>query len=58
MSTLGPPIGAVWAGLVPVVDRLFPDAPIVGYERDEDLRAALAVGFRDLGPLQVWVRDP
>ena len=28
---------------------------VVGYEQGVSLRAAIAAGFRDLGPLRVWL---
>jgi hypothetical protein len=49
---------AAWASLVALAGRLFPGFPIVGYERGDDLRAAEAVGFRTIGPLRVWMRQP
>ncbi len=30
--------------------------PVVGYEHGPDLGTALAAGFREVGPLRVWVR--
>lgn len=35
----------------------FPGLDLVGYERGTDLEAALAMGFRALGPLRVWLRN-
>lgn len=32
------------------------NSPIVDYEHDEDLAAALTAGFSDAGPILVWVR--
>ena len=37
--------------------RAFPGCPIVGYESGARLQAAMACGFRPLGPLRVWIRD-
>jgi len=48
--------GAALRGLVRAVADRSEGAPIVGYEHGEALRAAVAVGFRSLGPLAVWVR--
>ena len=45
-----------WAALAESVDALFPGRPIVGYERGEDLDAALDGGFVPVGELRVWVR--
>ena len=36
---------------------LHPGVPLVGYETDGDLAAALAQGFTPLGPLRVWLRS-
>ncbi len=47
---------AAWMSLVGLAGRLFPGFPIVGYERDDDLRAAEATGFRTIGSLRVWTR--
>ncbi|MFD8012633.1 hypothetical protein [Streptomyces sp. NPDC058955] len=32
-----------------------PALPVVGYESGDDLAVALAAGFRELGPLRVWL---
>jgi hypothetical protein len=34
----------------------FPSCPIVGYERGEDLDAAMETGFSDLGGLRAWLQ--
>jgi hypothetical protein len=34
----------------------FPSQPVVGYERGEQLDAALEAGFNGLGALRVWRR--
>ena len=44
-----------WAAIPAAVNAVFPNAPIVGYEPTTGLRAAIAAGFSDLGPLRVWV---
>ena len=36
---------------------LYPDAPVVGYSRNETLRAYTGAGFSALGPQVVWVRE-
>ena len=36
---------------------LYPDAPVVGYSRNETLRAYTGAGFSTLGPQVVWVRE-
>ncbi|GAB7191992.1 hypothetical protein NUM3379_27000 [Kineococcus sp. NUM-3379] len=45
-----------WAGLAAAVGALLPGRPLVGYERGEELQAALAGGFEPVGELRVWVR--
>ena len=44
------------AELAAAVGALFPGRPQVGYERGEDLEAALAGGCEAVGDLRVWVR--
>lgn len=44
-----------WAAIPAAVNAVFPAAVIVGYEHDIGLRAAIAAGFSDLGPLRVWL---
>ena len=44
-----------WAELAAVVAHLFPERALVGYERGDDLDAALAGGFCVTGELRVWV---
>jgi hypothetical protein len=46
---------SVWASFVHQINSIFPGFPIVGYERDDDLRAAISVGFQIIGRLQVWM---
>ncbi|MEU4268220.1 hypothetical protein [Streptomyces sp. NPDC026092] len=41
-----------WAGCLTLVDA---GSPVVGYESGDDLAPALAVGFEELGPLQIWL---
>lgn len=45
----------VWADVSALAAATFPGLPVVGYESGEDLRPALAAGFRSLGPLRVWL---
>jgi hypothetical protein len=47
-----------WADIPTAVAAAFPNAVLVGYERGPSLRAATAAGFRDLGPLRVWLEPP
>jgi hypothetical protein len=46
---------AAWAAIPAAVNAVFPSAVLVGYEHGTGLRAATAAGFRDLGPLRVWL---
>jgi hypothetical protein len=46
----------VWTGIVDTASSTYPGLDLVGYEADDDLDAALAAGFRTLGPLRVWIR--
>jgi hypothetical protein len=43
------------AGAVAAVRAAFPGLTMVGYERGDDLKAMLALGFSALGPLRVWL---
>jgi hypothetical protein len=45
-----------WATIAGHASEAFPGIPLVGYERGDDLRAALAAGFKTTGPLRVWTR--
>ncbi|MFH9722000.1 hypothetical protein ACH4M4_03420 [Streptomyces sp. NPDC017254] len=42
----------VWSGVLGLVPA---DRPVVGYESGDDLSPALAAGFRETGPLRVWL---
>lgn len=46
----------VWVDCRNQARTLAPDLPIVGYEQGEALTDALAAGFRELGPLRVWLK--
>ena len=46
-----------WAEIATALALVFPSLPLVGYERGEHLRAALASGFTELGELRVWLRS-
>jgi len=46
----------IWSDVVVVAARLFPGAPLVGYETAQDLPPAIEAGFRSVGPLRVWIR--
>jgi hypothetical protein len=54
--TDGNPVSA-WQAVVANVTSIFPGLPIVGYEQGEDLTAAIAAGFTEIGPLRVWIRE-
>jgi hypothetical protein len=45
----------VWAGLLQNTHTAFPGIPVVGYEHGPSLKAALAVGFGEIGTLTVWL---
>jgi hypothetical protein len=45
-----------WAGIAPAVAAAFPSLPLVGYEQGDELQAALAAGFTQVGALRVWLR--
>jgi hypothetical protein len=47
---------AVWVDVVGALTARFPDMPIVGYEREYDLEAAMSCGFKAIGDLRVLVR--
>ncbi|MGI8484897.1 MAG: hypothetical protein ACR2OU_11625 [Thermomicrobiales bacterium] len=47
---------SAWQAVAANVASTFPGLPIVGYEQGEDLMAAIAAGFTEIGPLRVWVR--
>ena len=44
----------VWADLVSLVAEIYPGRALVGYESGEDLKPAIAAGFRAIGPLRIW----
>jgi hypothetical protein len=43
-----------WDELVAAIGTRFPGRPLVGYERGDDLGAALGAGFEAVGELRVW----
>ncbi|MFF5634745.1 hypothetical protein [Streptomyces sp. NPDC012825] len=51
-STGGADPSRVWEGALAAVPA---GRPVVGYEAGDDLTAALAAGFEELGPLRVWL---
>lgn len=44
----------VWQLIAGVASALFPAQDLVGYEQGQDLVAARAAGFSQVGPLRVW----
>jgi hypothetical protein len=44
-----------WDELVVAIGAVFPGRELVGYERGDDLAAALGAGFAPVGPLRVWI---
>jgi hypothetical protein len=44
------------AGCISCITGAFPDLPLVGYERDEDLVTFHSLGFEPVGPLRVWLK--
>ena len=48
---------AAWTGAMSAIALLLPGRPVVGYERDDALPAALDHGFEPIGPLRVWLHD-
>lgn len=45
----------VWAGLLQNTQSAFPGMPIAGYEHGHARKAALAIGFEEIGTLTVWL---
>jgi len=45
-----------WSGIIEILASCFPSLPLVGYEHGEDLEAALASGFTEIGSLRIWLR--
>jgi hypothetical protein len=46
----------VWSELIAVAVEAYPGLDLAGYELGDDLETAMAVGFVETGPLQVWMR--
>ncbi|WP_233611804.1 hypothetical protein [Amycolatopsis sp. WAC 01376] len=55
LYTQGDPDDA-WRGATAAVAASFPGLPITGYERGDDLDAALRNGYTALGPLRIWLK--
>jgi hypothetical protein len=48
---------AIWSGCLALARSHFANSTLVGYESGEELVAAQRAGFRNAGPLRVWIRD-
>jgi hypothetical protein len=46
-----------WTEIPQIVSTIFPRLPLVGYEHGEELKAALQMGWKSVGPLRVWIKD-
>ena len=46
-----------WSALAQCAWAHFPDLPLIGYERDEELADALRSGFHAVGALRVWIAN-
>jgi hypothetical protein len=46
-----------WAGCLTTITTIFPECPIVGYERGTALAIARTLGFVEIGKLRVWLRE-
>ncbi len=46
-----------WSALAQCARTFFPDLPLIGYERDEQLADAQVSGFQAVGSLRVWIAD-
>jgi hypothetical protein len=55
LFTVSADIDQAWSGAVAALSIIFPDLPLVGYERGEDLAAAHRAGFVSIAPLRVWL---
>jgi hypothetical protein len=49
-------LDAVWPSCLDEIGARFPGLAVVGYESGVALDAAVAAGFRSLGPLRVWIK--
>lgn len=47
---------SLWHEIPSVSDSVFPEMPLVGYERGEELAFAQTAGFEETGRLCVWTR--
>jgi hypothetical protein len=51
------PPDEVWGDVVALCGQQFPTCLIVGYERGEELDAAIETGFKALAALTVWLQE-
>jgi hypothetical protein len=56
LFTVSADIDQAWSGAAATLSTVFPDLPLVGYERGEDLGPAHRAGFVSVAPLRVWLR--
>jgi hypothetical protein len=47
-----------WSGSLAYLDTALPGLAIVGYESDDDLSLAIRRGFRSVGALRIWLKEP
>jgi hypothetical protein len=55
--SIGNAYESLWRDITKIVSIEFPGLPMVGYEQNEDLPAALLAGWTSIGPLRVWVKS-
>ena len=48
---------AAWFDLANFAGALFPDLPLMSYERGESLKDAQHAGFQAVGPLRIWIAE-
>jgi len=53
-----PGVGPLFPGCTRLAMQLYPELPLVGFERGDDLVAAERAGFERVGGLRVWHRAP
>jgi hypothetical protein len=51
-------LDGAWSGSLAYFDTALPGLAIVGYESGDDLSVALRRGFRSVGALRIWLREP
>ena len=50
-------LACTWSDCARRASAVAGDLPLVGYQRDEGLSAAMGAGFTEIGPLTVWLLD-